>query len=221
MSITEFPPLELADKHGLLAIGGDVTVESLLLAYRCGIFPWPFEEQSIAWFAPPLRAVLFLEQLHVSRSLVKFQKNCCWTFSFDKAFEQVIRECAAPINRGKQNGTWITREMIRGYTQLHNAGFAHSCECWEGSELIAGVYGVSIGKFFAAESMYYRKPNASKLALLFLLQHLKLQAVEWVDCQQLNPVTKAMGAKNIKREKFMRILQVALEKERVRFQTNS
>ena len=217
MPVSEFPPLELADKHGLLAIGGDLAVETLVLAYSNGIFPWPFEEESLAWFAPPQRAVLFLKDLHVARSLLKFQKTCSWKFTFDQAFKEVIKECAAPINRGSQNGTWITRDIIKGYTDFHLAGYAHSCKCWEGSTLVAGLYCVNIGKFFAAESMFYRKPNASKLSLLFLLKHLQAQGVEWVDCQQLNPVTKAFGAKNIKRDKFMSLLKAALEKESIKF----
>ena len=213
MPILQFPPLETADEHGLIAIGGDLEVESLLLAYRNGIFPWPIHSDILSWFAPPMRAVLFFNQFHISRSLKKFRSNSDWEIKIDNDFDTVIRECAKIINRPTQSGTWITPQIIESYSRLHSAGFAHSIECYEGSDLVGGVYGVCINGFFAAESMFYRKPNASKLCIWHLVELLSSHGIEWIDCQVMSPFLATFGTTEITRDEFMKILPKALALE--------
>ena len=207
--ILEFPPVQNADKNGLLAIGGDLEVGSLLLAYRSGIFPWPFDEETLAWFSPPQRAILFFDNFHISRSLEKARNKTTFTFSIDGDFKGVMRHCAELKNRSRQHGTWITPDVIESYYKLHKEGCAHSFECYDGEELVGGVYGVSIGKMFAAESMFYRRPNASKFALCNLIDYLKLQGATWIDVQVLNPFTQKLGAIDVPRREFMKLLKVA------------
>jgi len=212
MVITRFPPVEKADRYGLLALGGDLEIDSLLLAYRSGIFPWPFDEETLAWFAPPRRAVLFLRDFHVSRSLERERKRSKFDFRIDQAFPEVIRRCAEAKNRGVQAGTWITQGIIESYIRLHQAGFAHSIECWLDGQLTGGLYGVSIGAMFAGESMFYRRSNASKLALWFLVEHLRQKKAEWIDCQVMTPLLRSFGAVEIQRDEFMALLLKAVKK---------
>lgn len=214
MVITRFPPVESADRHGLLAVGGDVEVPSLLLAYKSGIFPWPIEEDVLTWFAPPRRALLFLDRFHAPRSLLKMRKREApiLEIRFDHDFETVIRACSELENRGKQQGTWITQEMIAGYIELHKAGYAHSVECYVGGELRGGLYGVSIGRMFAGESMFYRYPNASKYCLLALVERLVEKGVPWIDCQVMTPFFESLGAVEVSRKEFMRLLSDAIAK---------
>jgi leucyl/phenylalanyl-tRNA---protein transferase len=216
MTIVEFPPVEQADEHGLLAIGGDLEISSLVLAYRNGIFLWPFHPAVLAWFAPPERAVLFFDRLHFSKSLLRERKRTKWHLAIDADFRSVISNCAAAKNRRYGKGTWITPEMIDAYTSLQQAGYAHSFECYEGTTLIGGVYGVSIGAMFAAESMFYRKPNASKLALAFMVETLSQKGLTWIDVQVMNPFTQKLGAVNIPRDKYQEMLQEAVEKQQLR-----
>ena len=211
MAILQFPPLREADEHGLIAVGGDLEVESLLLAYRSGIFPWPIKEDILTWFAPPERAVLFFDSYHISRSLKKFRSHTSWKIKIDTDFNAVIRECSKVQNRPTQSGTWITPEMIDAYNELHRSGHAHSIECHDGEELIGGVYGVAINGFFAAESMFYRKPNASKLCIWHLVEFLKDFRIEWIDCQVMSPFLESFGVKNIPRDEFMKLLKISLE----------
>lgn len=209
--ITAFPPLENADEHGLLAVGGDLEVESLLLAYRSGIFPWPVHSEILAWFAPPQRAVIFTDRLKLSSSLRREIKRTPFKITLNTAFEQVISSCAKAKNRKGQRGTWITQEMIDGYCKLHDAGYAYSIEAWSSiDELAGGLYGVSIGRMFAAESMFYLAPNASKLCLAFLVDRLSGSGVSWLDVQVINPFTEALGAVEIARAEFAELLQTAL-----------
>lgn len=212
MTVQFFPAVELADEHGLLAVGGDLDVESLVLAYKSGIFPWPVDEGlPITWFAPPKRALLFLDDLHISKSLRRELRRNTYTFTFDANFASVIYACAELKNRGEQRGTWITRAMVEAYIKLHKAGYAHSIECYEGANLIAGIYGVGIGTMFAGESMFYRKPNASKLCLCLLAEHLREGGAKWIDCQVMTPLLKNFGAKEIPRKEFMELLLEALD----------
>jgi leucyl/phenylalanyl-tRNA---protein transferase len=210
MVVTAFPPVDNSDENGLLAIGGDLEVETLLLAYSEGIFPWPLDPEYLTWFAPPQRAVLFLEDFHISQSLKRNLRRTNLHFKFNKNIEQVIEFCAALTNRGNQLGTWIIPEMIPAYIALHQAGYCHSCEAYDGDQLVGGLYGVAIGGMFAGESMFYRQPNASKLALCFLVDHLQKQKVEWIDCQMMTPLMESFGAVEIDRAQFTNLLKKAL-----------
>ncbi len=218
MAIERFPPVEYADEHGLLAVGGDLEVGSLLLAYSSGIFPWPMSGlREIPWFAPPTRAVLFLRDFAPPRSLRKAAKRAEYEIRVNTAFPSVIRACANAKNRPGQRGSWITRQMVEGYTRFHEAGFAHSVECFKASELVGGLYGVGIAGMFAGESMFYREPNASKIALCALVDLLRARGSEWIDCQQLTPFFSSMGAVEIDRNRFMGLLREALALDLPRF----
>lgn len=217
MVIEAFPPLEQADEDGLLAVGGDLDIESLVLAYRSGIFPWPFSERHLAWFSPPERGVLFFDQLHIPRSLQKIRRDPAWSLSFDTCFDDVIVACASSNHRPGQTGTWITRRMVDGYRAFHRAGYAHSVECWYAGELVGGLYGVVIGRYFAGESMFFIRPNASKLALWFLVEHLKRSGVTWLDCQMVTPLLASFGAKSIPRGTFTQLLEQACKEPPLSF----
>lgn len=211
MVIRSFPSVSTADEHGLLAIGGDLEVASLLLAYKSGIFPWPISEDYLTWFSPPQRAVLFLNEVHLSKSFQKFIKNTDFTLTVNKKFEDVIRRCAEPVHRGEQEGTWVTEEIIQGYIDFHKAGYAFSVECNSGAgELVGGLYGVTLAGFVAGESMFYRRPNASKLCLHYLIEQCRSKGVQWIDCQVQTPLLSQFGAKEISRIKYIEHLNHAL-----------
>jgi leucyl/phenylalanyl-tRNA--protein transferase len=210
MTIIAFPPIETADEDGLLAIGGDLEPESLLLAYKSGIFPWPINEDILAWFAPPVRAVVFLKDLHISRSLKRELKRGCFETTMDTAFHHVISRCAEVTNRGDQDATWIIPEMLEAYTKLYELGIAHSFEAYFDGELAGGIYGVRLGRFFAAESSFYRKTNASKVAMVALTEYLQQEEITWFDCQAITPFSKSFGATEIPRAEFMKLLADAL-----------
>jgi len=212
MTIVAFPPLEAADDDGLLAVGGDLAPESLLLAYRSGIFPWPINEGLLAWFAPPMRAVVFLEDLLISRSLQRELKRGRLTTKMNTAFHQVISRCAELTNRGEQDSTWIIPEMMEAYTTLFEMGVAHSFETYFDGQLVGGIYGIRVGQFFAAESSFYRRTNASKVAMIALTEFLKQQGITWFDCQVITPFSESFGAVEIPRERFMELLAEALPK---------
>ncbi|MCI5064629.1 leucyl/phenylalanyl-tRNA--protein transferase [bacterium] len=212
MVISRFPPTHLSDEHGLLAVGGDVEVDSLLLAYRSGIFPWPLREDVLTWFAPPERAVLEGEHLLISRSLKRFLRQHRYTIALNQNFEQVVKCCQQATNRRDQQGTWITDELVAGYVALHRAGYAHSVECYDGEALVGGLYGVSIGETFAGESMFHHVDNASKLCLCFLLDWVTKAGVPWIDCQVLTPLTESFGAREVPREEFEEMLREQLRK---------
>ncbi|MGZ3689329.1 MAG: leucyl/phenylalanyl-tRNA--protein transferase [Bdellovibrionota bacterium] len=205
MAVKSFPDPRQTTEEGILALGGDLEPETLLLAYRQGIFPWPIEGYPLAWFCPPKRAVLELERLHIPRSLAKVAKKTPFRFTIDQAFDEVIAACAEASRPG-QPGTWITPEMLDAYRVLHRLGRAHSVEAWEDQELVGGIYGVDAGGAFAGESMFFRKPYASKLALLHLLEHLRARGLEWIDIQMLTPHMEALGAREISRDAFLRKL---------------
>lgn len=211
MTVNRFPPVEFADKQGVLAVGGDVEPASLLLAYKSGIFPWPIDDM-LVWFAPPKRAVLFVDKFHPSRSLEKEIKQGKFQFAIDKKFDNVVRACASATNRNGP-GTWINSEMIEGYTALHKKGYAHSVECYQKGKLVGGLYGVSIGSMFAGESMFYVVPNASKMCLYYLVKHLAEKGGEWIDCQVMTPHLKRFGAEELRRSQFMKILKKAVRRK--------
>lgn len=211
MPIKEFPPIESADENGLLAIGGDLELESLVLAYSNGIFPWPFTDHGrIPWFSPKERAVLFFEDFSPSKKLKKEYQNTDYTFAINKNFRATIQACADAKNRSTGHGTWITREMIEAYTVAHDAGIATSFECYDNDELIGGMYGISLGKMFAGESMFHKRTNTSKLCLCYAVDYLGAQGFHWMDCQQMSPLLKSFGAKEIPRDDFLLLLKKAL-----------
>jgi leucyl/phenylalanyl-tRNA--protein transferase len=209
MSLIRFPDPEYAAVEGIVVIGGELNAANLLRAYRRGIFPWPIEGWPLPWFCPEERAILEFKDLHVARSLLRAQKRAAFQFSIDKAFRSVIEGCAR-AKRKDEDGTWITPEMIRAYCELHALGHAHSVEAWEEDRLVGGIYGVDAGGAFAGESMFFLRPNASKLALLFLLEHLQHKGLGWLDIQVMTPHMRVFGAKEISRREFLRRLEAAL-----------
>ncbi len=190
--------------------GLPVTREHLALAYRRGIFPWPtgMRGMPIPWCSPDPRALLHFSDLHLPRSLARAARSTTLTFSIDRAFEDVMKACAAAKRPG-QRGTWITAAMLRGYTDLHHHGMAHSIEAWRGEELVGGLYGVDAGGVFTGESMFYREDNASKLALLHLIDHCRARGATWIDIQQLTPHLEALGAVEVSRDKYLDLLLAA------------
>ena len=189
----------------VVAMGEDLRVETLREAYRKGIFPWPHDGLPLPWFSPRRRAVLFFDDVHVGRSLRKAEKQQPFTFTVDRAFAQVIRRCAT-VARPEQDGTWIEPNIIAAYTRLHEAGLAHSVEAWSEGELAGGLYGVDAGGVFTGESMFHTRPDASKLALLHLIELLRARGSVLLDCQVLTPHMEALGAREIPRGRFLDLL---------------
>jgi leucyl/phenylalanyl-tRNA---protein transferase len=205
-----FPPPHLAIAEGLLAVGGDLSVERLVLAYSQGIFPWYAEDDPILWWSPDPRLVLYPAELHVSRSLRKVLRQQPFAVTLDQAFSSVIRACAG--NRGPDHpGTWIVPEMIAAYEALHAAGLAHSVEAWQDDMLAGGLYGVSLGGVFFGESMFTRVSNASKVALVRLVAGLRQAGFRLIDCQVTTAHLMRLGAREISRARFMKELQRALK----------
>ena len=205
-----FPPVDLSDPEGLLAVGGDLRPERLLEAYRHGIFPWYSDDQPILWWSPDPRAVLFPERLHVSRSLEKTIRRGHFTITLDTCFRNVMQHCAGPRPQYPDGGTWITAEMLDAYTRLHEQGYAHSVETWQEGELVSGLYGVAIGGAFFAESMFTHVPDASKVALVSLVRQLQTWGFRIIDCQQSSPHVMRFGAEEIPRRTFLDHLTAAL-----------
>ena len=201
-----FPNPLLAGKDGLVAIGGRLTVERLLLAYRSGIFPWT--ESPITWWSPNPRGIFELDGFHVSRSLQRTLDRNRFTVTFDQAFGEVMEGCAQSAPGRRE--TWISRGFVQAYTKLHSAGHAHSVECWRENKLVGGLYGVSMGGFFAGESMFHRETDASKVALFHIIQRLREQRFKLFDIQMLTPATKSLGAVEISREKYLTRLTEAV-----------
>jgi leucyl/phenylalanyl-tRNA--protein transferase len=189
----------------IVAVGGDVRVETLRDAYRHGIFPWPHEGLPLPWFSPRRRAVIFFDEMHVGRSTRKATKSSRYAFTIDRAFRDVIEACADAPRPG-QDGTWIEPYIVDAYTALHRAGDAHSVEVWEDDVLVGGLYGVDSGGVFTGESMFHGTRNASKLALLFLTDHLRSRGATWLDCQVMTPHMEALGAREITRARFLDLL---------------
>lgn len=193
--------------QGLLATGGDLSVDRLLLAYRSGIFPW--SDDPITWWSPDPRAVLPLQAVHVPRRLRSALRHPPFRITVDQAFQEVIQACAQACAR--RPSTWISPRMADAYTLLHRAGWAHSVECWAQEQLVGGVYGVAIGGFFAGESMFHTAPNASKLALLYLVSHLRERRFTLFDLQMLTPITAALGGLWIPRRDYLQQLRTAVD----------
>lgn len=189
----------------IVAVGTDLQPARLLAAYRNGIFPWPVEGLPLLWFCPRERAILIFEELHVGRSLARARRRSTLRFSIDAAFVDVIRACAE-TPRPDQDATWISADIIAAYTRLHRLGFAHSVEVWRGDTLVGGIYGVDANGAFAAESMFHRESNASKLALLHLVDHLRARGLDWMDVQVMTPHLERLGARAIARDAFLGLL---------------
>ncbi|HEX8577628.1 MAG TPA: leucyl/phenylalanyl-tRNA--protein transferase [Flavobacterium sp.] len=201
-----FPDVSLADKDGLLAIGGDLSPERLLLAYKSGIFPWFNDDEPIIWWAPNPRMVLFLDELIVSKSMRNIINRNIFTVTFNQNFRSVISNCQK-IERSGQDGTWITNDMIEAYCQLHDSGIAQSVEVWQDNELVGGLYGIDLGHIFCGESMFSKVSNASKMAFIALVKKLKENNYRLLDCQIYNAHLATLGCREIDREDFMKVLK--------------
>jgi leucyl/phenylalanyl-tRNA--protein transferase len=206
-----FPPVETADRDGLLAFGGSLAPEWLLDAYRHGIFPWPMtaDGEPLMWWSPDPRAVIELDRLHISRRLRRTCRQGLLRITYDRAFPAVIQGCSSAEHRA--DATWLTPAMIDAYVRLHQLGHAHSVEAWAGDRLAGGVYGVAIAGLFAAESMFYRVRDASKVALVHLVAHLERRGYRLLDIQQLTPHSARMGAIEVSRREYLARLAVALD----------
>ena len=205
-----FPPVEGAEE-GLVAVGGDLSVERLVLAYSNGLFPWYEEGQPILWHSPEPRYVITPESFHVGRRLRRRVRADPYRLTFDRAFDQVIEACAA-AERPEQDGTWITLDMKQAYAQMHQRGLAHSVEAWLGERLVGGVYGVSLGAAFFGESMFAVAPDASKVAFVRLVEQLQRWGIELVDCQVHTEHLERFGALAWSRTRYLRALDKALDK---------
>jgi leucyl/phenylalanyl-tRNA--protein transferase len=195
-----FPPVDFAEPDGLLAIGGDLSEQRLLTAYRKGIFPW-YEGLHILWWCPDPRFVLFPDELHISKSMKTLLNQNNFTFTVNQAFPAVIKNCKTLPRKG-QDGTWITEDVQHAYNGLHRSGFAHSAEAWKDGELVGGLYGIRMGKVFFGESMFSKESNASKWVFIKYVQLLKSEGVQLIDCQVYTDHLKSMGARLIPREEF-------------------
>ncbi|HOI92233.1 MAG TPA: leucyl/phenylalanyl-tRNA--protein transferase [Candidatus Rifleibacterium sp.] len=203
-----FPEPENADDDGLLAVGGDLRPETMLKAYRSGIFPWTVKP--ISWWSPDPRAIFEIASFRLSTRMQRLFRSGRFSFSLDRCFTRVMEGCAAPAP-GRES-TWISPEFIAAYTRLHKMGYAHSAEVWLGEQLVGGIYGVSIGGFFAGESMFHTVSNASTMALAFLMEHLKKQGFELFDSQVISSHTASLGAIEIRRKDYLRRLSKAIGK---------
>ncbi|WP_114417770.1 leucyl/phenylalanyl-tRNA--protein transferase [Marinospirillum perlucidum] len=206
-----FPPVDqaLEEPNGLLAVGGDLSPQRLLLAYSRGIFPWFSEGEPLLWWSPAPRMVLFPNEVHVSRSLRKRMKRGDLEVTFDQDFAQVIHLCGEV--RRYREGTWITPGMELAYNELHQQGYAHSVEVWQGDQLVGGLYGLALGRVFFGESMFSRITDASKIALVSLARKLEALDFTLIDCQVYSPHLASLGARELERNEFLRLLQQGVE----------
>jgi leucyl/phenylalanyl-tRNA--protein transferase len=208
-----FPDVSEADENGLLCVGGDLEPQTLLTAYRSGVFPWPHEGYPMLWFAPDPRGVLEFSKLHWPRRFLRRWRSLNAApepvrVTFDTAFEQVIQACSTSP-RGRETGTWILPNMIEAYVRLFQLGYAHSVECWRGANLIGGLYGVLIDGVFSGESMFHKETDASKICLHALTEKLRADGFNWIDIQMVTPVLETLGAQYISRADYMRWLAQA------------
>ncbi|RLA65579.1 MAG: leucyl/phenylalanyl-tRNA--protein transferase [Epsilonproteobacteria bacterium] len=214
MAIVSFPSIEKADEEGLLALGGDLEIPSLLLAYKQGIFPWPLgADYPLAWFSPDPRGILRHKDLLISKSLKKILRQEKFEVKFNHDFPSVILNCAKSNNRKDQNGTWITEDIILSYINLHFAGHAYSVETYFEDKLVGGMYGVQIGAYVSGESMFYTRSNASKVALVSLMEYLHQQKIDWLDTQLINPFLEKMGALEISRVDYIKMLDKSIKRK--------
>ncbi len=200
-----FPPVEMATPEGIIAIGGDLGTERLLLAYRSGIFPWYNQDEPIVWWSPDPRFVLFPDKLRVTKSMQSVLNNGSFRFTINRAFSKVLQNCKT-ITRQGQEGTWITPAIEQAYTKLHELGYAHSAEAWMNGELAGGLYGIRLGNVFFGESMFSKVSNASKFAFINYVHQLQKEKVTLIDCQVYTAHLESLGAKMIERNRFMVLL---------------
>lgn len=205
-----FPRPELAEESGLLAVGGDLSAERLIAAYRRGIFPWYATGQPILWWFTSPRLVLFPGEMRISPRLARYQRNSGFHVTADLAFSQVIRHCAVRRTEARQ-GTWITTEMQEAYTRLHQLGYAHSVECWQDGHLAGGLYGVALDRVFFGESMFSLVSNASKMALIHLAGLIRKRSFALIDCQMTTPHLVRLGAREISGETFSKYLKLYIQ----------
>lgn len=201
-----FPPVSQASPEGIVAIGGDLSPDRLMLAYRNGIFPWFEDDEPILWWSPPERMVLFFDELKISKSMRNIFNREIYSVTFNTAFREVIANCRN-IKRDGQAGTWITPEMTEAYCRLHEMGFAKSVEVWQNGELVGGLYGIDLGHIFCGESMFSKASNSSKVAFIALAKQLELAGYRLLDCQVHNDHLESLGAREISREDFLEILR--------------
>jgi leucyl/phenylalanyl-tRNA--protein transferase len=206
----KFPPTHLADADGWLAMGGDLSVERLKLAYSKGVFPWYNEDEPILWWTPDPRCVLFPENLQISQSMQQVLRKNRFEFRYNTAFERVMKNCRL-VSRTGQQGTWIQDEMIIAYSELNRLGLAVSGECWENGALVGGLYGVYLQGVFFGESMFHHQSNASKFAFIHTVKHLQSKGLKLIDCQQATSHLISLGAELISRETFEALLDQFLE----------
>jgi len=206
-----FPPVEGAE-DGVVAVGGDLSPERLLLAYSKGIFPWFGENDPIIWHSPEERFIMLLDELHISKSMRRVLNSNKFKITFDTDFIYIIQQCAQ-VKRKGEDSTWITSEMIDAYKKLHDLGYAHSIEVWQDDRVVGGLYGVSLGKCFFAESMFHTATNASKFAVIKLIELLKQKDFHFLDAQVYTDHVATLGAKEIPRETFLQLLQEGLQHE--------
>ena len=204
----DFPEIENANEDGVLALGGDLSAERLIHAYKSGIFPWFSEGEPIVWYCPNPRMVLFFEKLKISKSLRKIIRDQEFTITFNQNFEEVIFNCKS-IQRGDNLGTWITKEMEEAYLKLYKKGMAKSVEVWQSGQLVGGLYGVDLGSIFCGESMFSKVSNASKVAFVYLVNKLKSEEYKLLDCQVYNNHLASLGAEEISREDFLELLKLS------------
>lgn len=202
-----FPPANLANKNGVLAIGGDLSLKRLLLAYKSGIFPWYNEGEPIVWYSPDPRMVLFPKDLKISKSMKKIIRKKEFKVTFNQNFEQVIYNCKHIFRASDQGQTWITDDMEKAYINLHKKGIAKSVEVWDKEKLVGGLYGIDLGTVFCGESMFSSVSNTSKLAFIYLVQKLEKENYKLIDCQVYNNHLASLGAKEIPREDFLKVLK--------------
>jgi len=215
-----FPPIHLADEDGLLAIGGDLSIERLCLAYKSGIFPWYNQGEPIIWYSPDPRMVLFPHKLKISKSMKQIIKKNEFTITYNQNFKEVIANCKN-VFRKEQGGTWITNEMQQAYIKLHKEGIAKSVEVWQhfdpacrqarfvqcDKKLVGGLYGIDLGHVFCGESMFSKVSNASKMAFIYLAQKLEKENYKLIDCQVYNNHLASLGAEEISRDEFLTLLK--------------
>ena len=209
-------PPAFASPEGIVGVGGDLSVETLLTAYRAGIFPWFNEDDPVIWWSPDPRAIVPFETFHVPKSLDRTLKRHPYRITRNAAFDDVVKGCAVR----REEGTWVTADVIRSYGELHRAGHAHSLEVWQDRDLVGGIYGVAIGGFFAGESMFYREKDASKIALVSLVRYLQHRGFILFDTQILNDHTARFGAIEIPRSDYMARLERALLRTNVTFESS-